>query len=101
MTMGVRATAWRHMTATLDRETTELTGLRLALVRETSRLHALDGDPALVWAADTLGRLLQPRALRGRLDDWVLQAALDIVTDAARRVGSDLALFLRARALLS
>lgn len=88
------------MTAHIDAATAQLTGLRTALVHETSRLHAVDGDPALVWAAETLTRLLQPRTLRGRLDDWVLLAALDIVLDAGRRCGADLTLPLRARALL-
>ncbi len=79
----------------------ELATLRLALIREASRLHGVDGDPGLIWAGNTLSRLLEPRSLEGGLQDWVVQAALDILWEASVRVGGDARVLRRAKVLLA
>jgi len=89
------------MTAMIQGDRALLHSLRNTLVHEATRLHVLDGDPALLWAGETLSRVLEPRVLSGGMHDWVVHAALEILLEAALRVGGNAPIIRRAKTLLA
>ncbi len=89
------------MTATMEGDRALLHSLRNTLVHEAARLHILDGDPALEWAGDTLAKVLEPPILCAGMHDWVVNAALEILLEAALRAGGNARMIRRAKALLA